>query len=75
VFGSSAGKIGRNPRVPPFVSDMIEKGLSTDMTAVESFQAIFETLKWNDFRIMEGIDLDEVTKFVDWIKWSEQLTE
>jgi hypothetical protein len=75
VVGSSAGRKGWDSAVPSFVSIIIERGLSPDPKSMESFHGIFETLKWNGFKIMEGVDSDAVSRFVNWIESSEQLTE
>jgi hypothetical protein len=52
------------PGVPEFVSEIIEGGLRPSDGGGLSFIAIFETLKRNGFRIVAGVDSDEVTAFV-----------
>jgi hypothetical protein len=75
VIGDSAEEIGCSPSLPPFVLNIIERGQSLDSHAKLSFVDIFETLKGNDFRILEGVDSKEVSNFVSWIEFSEALTE
>jgi serine/threonine protein kinase len=75
VIGNSAGERGINPSVPAFIVKMIERGQSSDSNAKLSFVDIFETLKDKDFRILEGVDSTEVSKFMRWIEFSEALTE
>jgi hypothetical protein len=67
VAGVSSGDGEGCPIVPSFVSEIIERG--------QSFLDIFETLEQNQFQIMEGINVAEVSNFVRWIQWSETLTE
>jgi serine/threonine protein kinase len=52
------------PGVPAFVSEIIEGGLRPITGSELSFIAIFETLKNNDFRIVAGVDSEEVSAFV-----------
>jgi hypothetical protein len=73
--GTSGGQDGRSPDVPSFISRIIERGQSADLKSTESFADILRTLKENDFKIMEGVDSQEVSNFVSWIEWSETLTE
>jgi serine/threonine protein kinase len=75
VIGDSAEERGCSLSVPEFVFDMIERGQSSDSKATLSFVDIFEIMKENDFRILEGIDSTEVSNFVRWIEFSEALTE
>jgi hypothetical protein len=42
---------------------------------VESFTDILKTLKQNDFKIVEGVEIEAVSTFVRWIEFSETLTE
>jgi hypothetical protein len=58
------------PGVPSFVSEMIEGGLQRRARPRRelSFIAIIETLKENDFRIVSGVDSDEVSAFVSGIE-------
>jgi serine/threonine protein kinase len=72
---SSAKQSGRGQYVPPFISKMIERGQSADSTSLDSFADIFKTLKCNKFQIMEGVDVKEVSDFVNWIEWSEAFTK
>jgi serine/threonine protein kinase len=75
VIGDSAEEGGCSLSVPEFVLNIIKRGQSLDSNAKLSFVGIFETLKDNDFRILEGVDSKEVWNFVSWIEFSEGLTE
>jgi serine/threonine protein kinase len=61
--------------VPLFVNEIIERGQSTECEAVESFADILKILKQNDFEILEGVNIEEVTNFVSWIESTERLIE
>jgi hypothetical protein len=63
------------PRVPVCVSEMIEEGLRRSPGRELSFIAIFETLKANDFRIVGGVDSDEVSAFVSLVESAAQSGE
>jgi hypothetical protein len=54
---------------------LIKEGQSTDSIPTKSFADIFKTLEQNDFRIVEGVDVQEVRKIVNWIEWCERLIE
>jgi hypothetical protein len=54
---------------------MIERGTSLDSGPKLSFVEIFETLKENDFRILEGVDSKAISNFVSWIEFTEALAE
>jgi hypothetical protein len=71
----SAGQGSCSRKVPSFVSGIIERGQSLDSKAVDSFSDILENLKENNFEIMEGVDIHEVSAFMNWIELSESLTE
>jgi serine/threonine protein kinase len=75
VIGTSGEQGGYVPSVPSFVLKMIERGQSADLKSIESFSDILTTLKQNDFTIMEGVDVAEVSNFVSWLEWSEMLIE
>jgi serine/threonine protein kinase len=75
VISDSADESECRLSVPGFVLEMIERGQSLDPNATLSFVDIFETLKNNDFEILQGVDSTEVSKFVSWIEFSEALTE
>jgi hypothetical protein len=75
VVGVSADPGVRDPSVPSFVSDIIERGRSADSRSTESFANILRILKENDFKIVESVDVQEVSDFVDGIEWSETLIE
>jgi hypothetical protein len=75
VIGDSAEKGRCSLSVARFVLEMIERRQVLDSDAKLSFVDIFETLKDNEFRILDGVDLTEVSNFVRWIEFSEALTE
>jgi hypothetical protein len=60
------------PDVPSFVSEIIEGGLRPIAGKELSFIAIIETLKANDFRIVAGVDSDEVSAFVSGVESAAQ---
>jgi hypothetical protein len=57
--------------IPAFVSEIIKAGRSRDSPPKRSFRDIFETLRRNDFQIMEGVNSTEVSSFVSWVESSE----
>jgi hypothetical protein len=75
VVGASAEHGGGLPAVPSSVSEIIEKRQLANPTETNSFSEIFEFLKQNDFKIMEGVNFNEVSNFVNWIEGSESLSE
>jgi serine/threonine protein kinase len=75
VVGDSGEESRSRLSVPRFVLEMIERGQSLDSKATLSFVDIFKTLEENGFRILEGVDLKEVSDFASWIEFSEALTE
>jgi hypothetical protein len=75
VIDDSAKESECSQSVPAFVLEMIERGQSLDPNAMLSFVDIFEIMKVNDFRILEGVDSTEVSNFVSWIEFSEALTQ
>jgi serine/threonine protein kinase len=75
VIGCSSEESRTSQSIPTFVLKMIEQGQSSDSKATVSFVEIFETLKDEEFKILEGVDSKEVTNFVSWIELSEKLTE
>jgi hypothetical protein len=75
VIGDPAEESGCSLSVPSFVLTLIEQRPSSDFRETLSFVDIFETLKVNDFQILEGVDWTEVSKIVSWIEFSEALTE
>jgi hypothetical protein len=74
VIGVSAKEMGCSLSPPPFVLNIIERGQSLDSHATLSFVDIFEALKDNGFRILAGVDSEEVSNFVRWVEFSEALT-
>jgi hypothetical protein len=75
VFGASSERSGDAEAVPSFVSEIIEIGQCTDLIELDPFTYILSLLKGDEFEIVEGVDVDEVTKFVSLIESSETLTE
>jgi hypothetical protein len=75
VIGGSSKESRTSQSIPAFVLKMIEQGQSSDSKATVSFVEVFETLKREEFRIVEGVDSKEVSNFVSWIELSEALTE
>jgi serine/threonine protein kinase len=73
VSGTSGEQDGRGSDVPSFISRIIEKGQSADSRSTESFADFLRTLKENDVQIMKGVDSQEVSKWVNWIEWSETM--
>jgi hypothetical protein len=58
--------------IPDFVWEIINHGRSTKSQNQLSFIDIIDSLKENDFRIMSGVDYEEVSKFVTWAESSGQ---
>jgi hypothetical protein len=56
--------------VPEFVSKIIERGLSVETKL--TFNTIFDVLKRNHFRIADGVDSEEVARFVHLVESWEQ---
>jgi hypothetical protein len=75
ISSGSGGQGMYGPIVPSFAPEIIEKGQSADPKKVESFSDIFKLLKTNHFKILEDVDIREVSDFVRWIEWSERLTQ
>jgi serine/threonine protein kinase len=75
VIGDSSEESRTSQSCPAFVLKMIEQGQSSDSPAIVSFVEILETLRNEQFRILEGVDSNEVSNFVSWIKLSERFTE
>jgi hypothetical protein len=55
--------------------EKIERGQSWGSNVKLPFVNIFKSLKDNDSRILEGVDLKGVSDFVRWIEFPEALTE
>jgi hypothetical protein len=60
------------PAVSCFVSRMAEDAQLPDSDGSVSFTRIVGRLKENRFEIMAGVDSDEVSAFVAWLKSAEQ---
>jgi hypothetical protein len=56
------------PGIPEFVSEIIEDGVGLSVWRGVSFIRIFETLKANGFRIVAGVDSDEVSPFISCVE-------
>jgi hypothetical protein len=69
------GEVILPPDVPGFVSEIIEEGLWPIAERELSFIDIFATLKANAFRIVAGVDSDEVSAFVRRIESTAQSSE
>jgi hypothetical protein len=57
--------------IPKFVSKIIETGLWLKSENKFSFNDIFKILKWNKFRIEDGVDSAEVSAFVSLVESAE----
>jgi hypothetical protein len=68
----AAGEVILPPGIPGFVSEIIEGGLRPIAEEELSFIAIFETLEANGFRIVAGVDSDEVSAFVSRVESAAQ---
>jgi hypothetical protein len=75
VYGTSGEHGCGCPRIPLFVMEMIEKGESADLKGIESFRDILNILKHHNFKIMEDVNVGEVSDFAKWVEWSETLIE
>jgi hypothetical protein len=65
------GEITFPAGVPGFVSEIIKEGLWLGLNKKRSFVDIIEILKKNKFRIMAGVDSEEVSDFVNWVESTE----
>jgi serine/threonine protein kinase len=63
---------GAAPRIPGFVSVIIEGGRLPSRTAVRSFADLLHSLRGNGFAILTGVDSTEVCAFVELVESSEQ---
>jgi serine/threonine protein kinase len=54
--------------VPEFVREMIQDGMSQTRSLKNSFRMFVETMKRNDFKFAEGVDVGEVKEFVNSIE-------
>jgi hypothetical protein len=75
VVGASAEQGCGSSGIPSFVLEIIENGESADLKAVKSLSDILKILKLHNFKIIEGVDVEEVWNFVKWIEKSETLIE
>jgi hypothetical protein len=75
VVGASAEQGCGCSGIPAFVFEIIENGESADLKAVKSLSDILKILKLHNFKIIEGVDVEEVSNFVKWIEMSEMLIE
>jgi hypothetical protein len=63
------------PDIPAFVSEIIKGGLRPIAVGELSFIGICESLKANDFRIVAGVDSDEVSAFINRVESAAQSGE
>jgi hypothetical protein len=75
TVGPSDGQSGNGLGVPTFVSEIIERGLCANTRIGESMGHIFKTLQQNGFKVVDGVDSDEVFAFISRVESSEQETE
>jgi hypothetical protein len=75
VVGAPAEQGCGRSSIPSFVLEIIENGESGDGKVVKSLSDILKILKLHNFNIIEGVDVEEVSNFVKWIKMSETLIE
>jgi hypothetical protein len=71
VRGSATSVASILASIPNFVAEMIRFGLYRTSVKRYSFNDIFKILKQNNFRIEDGVDLEEVSAFVSWIESAE----
>lgn len=63
------------PCVSSFVSEMIVTGLSPRREKKRSIRDIFDVLRKHNFRILPGVDTEDVSAFVRGVETLEQLGE
>jgi serine/threonine protein kinase len=65
---------GQLPTIPPFlpiwVQELISNAWSENASPRYSFEEIIDRIKKNEFKFMEGVDVDEVLEFVNSIEES-----
>jgi serine/threonine protein kinase len=72
VFGHPAqSEISIPTGTSNFVSMIVESQLCSTSTPRYSFNDILEILKQNNFKIEEGVDSAEVSRFVNWVESAE----
>jgi serine/threonine protein kinase len=54
--------------IPDFVSKMIKSGVSPMSRGSYSFNTILKILKQNKFQIEDGVDSEEISRFVSWVE-------
>jgi hypothetical protein len=57
--------------VPEFVSALIKSGLSAYLREIFSFNDISEALKKNYFKIVDGVDFNKFSAFINLVEFSE----
>jgi hypothetical protein len=62
------GETSISAEIPKFVSEIITAGLWSKSEIQISFWNIFDILRKNHFRIMEGVDSAEILAFSEWIE-------
>jgi hypothetical protein len=75
VCGASCDGSGHAGEIPLFILEIIERRDDTDMKAIDPFTTILTIMKQNNLKIVAGVDLGEVSKFVDLIQLSETSPE
>jgi serine/threonine protein kinase len=75
AVGASNGQSEGDSDIPTFVSEIIQRGLFTDSRTGESMGKIFNTLQQNEFKVMNGVNSDEVFTFVNSVESSEREME
>jgi hypothetical protein len=61
--------------IPSLVSGMIEKEQCTGIESIDSFTVMLNIVKRNGYKIVEGLDIQEVSKFMNFIELPGTLTE
>jgi hypothetical protein len=75
AVGASDVQSECDSNVPTFVSRIIETGLFPGTRTKESMVNIFNTLRDNRFKVVSGVDYDEVIAFINWVESSEREIE
>jgi serine/threonine protein kinase len=72
VGRSATGELSLPTHIPTFVSPMMKSGLYLTSETSYSFDVIFNILKWNDFRIEDNVDSEEISAFVNWVESADR---
>jgi serine/threonine protein kinase len=68
LIGASAEQGCGSSGIPSFVFEIMENGESADLKAVQSLSDILKMLKLHNFQIIEGVDVEEVSNFMNCTK-------